>query len=285
MLKFSRDDLIATMKFAFIVLIIFLLPNKLYGPPGLEVLNPRSIWLFVTFISGIGYVGYVLINVIGPGKGIGLTGFLGGIASSTALTLNLAGRSKENEIFSDSFAMGIVLSWSVMFVRLYLICIFLDPSLVVPLAAPLLIPPIPGFAYALYLHRLAKNKQKQHHSDFSNPFNLLPAIKFGVIFTSVMFLANAVRVMFGDGALMACSFIGGAVEMDAVAFSLLDMNINLGLATRELVMALVLASFANTLTKGVLVFVLGAKNLRKPIAPAVALICATAAVIFCTYLV
>ena len=272
--KLSKEDILATVKFAVIsALILPFLPSQAYGPPGLEVLNPHTIWLFVVFISGIGFVGYVLIKLVGPGKGIWLTGLLGGLASSTALTLNLAGRSRENEDYASDFTLGIVLSWAVMYVRLYLICIFLSGALARPLMAPLLLPVVPALSYALYLKVKEFRDHRQKSADFTNPFKLLPAIKFGVVFTCVMFVANAARVYLGSGALLACSFLGGAAEMDAVAFSVIDMNLKAGLSVRELVLALLFASLANTLTKGILVCVLGAKAMRRPIIPAMALIC------------
>ena len=272
--RLSKEDIIAIVKFAVITaLVLPFLPNNSYGPPGLEVLNPRSIWIFVVFISGIGFVGYGLIKLVGPGKGIWLTGLLGGLASSTALTLNLAGRSRENEDYASDFTLGIVLSWAVMYARLYLICIFLSSSLAGPLALPLLLPVVPALGYALYLKVKEFRNHQQKSADFTNPFKLLPAIKFGVIFTCVMFVANAARVYLGSGALLACSFLGGAAEMDAVAFSVIDMNLKSGLAVRELVLALLFASLANTITKGGMVFFLGAKSMRRPILPAVILIC------------
>jgi uncharacterized membrane protein (DUF4010 family) len=273
--KLSKEDILATVKFAVIsALILPFLPNNSYGPPGLEVLNPHTIWLFVVFISGIGFVGYVLIKLVGPGKGIWLTGLLGGLASSTALTLNLAGRSRDNVDYASDFTLGIVLSWAVMYVRLYLICIFLSGALARPLMAPLLLPVVPALGYALYLKVKDFRDHRQKSADFTNPFKLLPAIKFGIVFTCVMFVANAARVYLGSGALLACSFLGGAAEMDAVAFSVIDMNLKSGLAVRELVLALLFASLANTLTKGIMVCVLGAKSMRRPILPAVVLICA-----------
>lgn len=282
--RISTEDIIAAVKFAVVTLMIFpFLPNQAYGPAGLEVLNPHTIWLFVVFISGIGFVGYVLIKVVGPGKGIWLTGLLGGLASSTALTLNLVGRSKENESYAEDFSMGIVLSWAVMYVRLYLICVVLAPSLAKPLALPLLVPAVPSLAYAMYLKVKSARDHKEKSSNFSNPFKLLPAIKFGIIFTVVMFLANAARVYLGDGALLACSFLGGAAEMDAVAFSVLDMSIKDVIPVQQLVLALLFASLANTLTKGGLVCFLGAKTMRKPIIPAVALICITTGVLIGFY--
>ncbi len=272
--RLSKEDIIAIVKFAVITaLVLPFLPNNSYGPPGLEVLNPRSIWIFVVFISGIGFVGYGLIKLVGPGKGIWLTGLLGGLASSTALTLNLAGRSRENEAYASDFTLGIVLSWAVMYARLYLICVFLSSSLAGPLALPLLLPVVPALGYALYLKLKEFRNHQQKSADFTNPFKLLPAIKFGVIFTCVMFVANAARVYLGSGALLACSFLGGAAEMDAVAFSVIDMNLKSGLPVRELVLALLFASLANTITKGGLVFFLGAKSMRRPILPAVILIC------------
>ena len=272
--KLSSEDIMATVKFAVISLLILpFLPNHAFGPPGLEVLNPHTIWLFVVFISGIGFVGYVLIKVVGPGKGIWLTGLLGGLASSTALTLNLVGRSRDNEQYAADFTIGIVLSWSVMYVRLYLICVFLVPSLALPLLAPLLVPVVPGLGYALYLKIRESKNHLQKTTDFNNPFKLLPAVKFGLVFTVVMFLANAARVYLGSGALIACSFLGGAAEMDAVAFSLIDMCRKATLENQSLILALLFASLANTITKGGIVYFLGAKAMRRPIIPAVVLIC------------
>ena len=283
--RISTEDIIATVKFAVISLMILpFLPNQAYGPAGLEVLNPHTIWLFVVFISGIGFVGYILIKLVGPGKGIWLTGLLGGLASSTALTLNLAGRSRENEDYAGNFTLGIVLSWAVMYVRLYLICVVLVPGLAKPLALPLLLPAVPALLYALYLKVKENMDHKAKTSTFNNPFNLLPAIKFGIVFTAVMFVANAVRVYLGSGALLACSFLGGAAEMDAVAFSLLDMSMKASLPVRELVLSLLFASLANSLTKGSLVCVLGAKSMRRPIIPAVVLICLCTAGLIGIYL-
>ena len=282
--KLSPEDIIATVKFAVISLMILpFLPNQSFGPPGLEVLNPHTIWLFVVFISGIGFVGYVLIKLVGPGKGIWLTGLLGGLASSTALTLNLAGRSCDNEQYAADFTVGIVLSWAVMYVRLYLICVFLVPSLALPLLAPLLVPVVPGLGYAAYLKIRESKNRFQKTTDFNNPFKLLPAVKFGLVFTVVMFLANAARVYFGSGALIACSFLGGAAEMDAVAFSLIDMCRKGTLENQSLILALLFASLANTVTKGGIVYFLGAKSMRRPIIPAVVLIGVVTAVMIVFY--
>ena len=73
--------------------------------------------------------------------------------------------------------------------------------------------------------------------------------------------------------------------MDAVAFSLIDMSRKATLENHNLILALLFASLANTLTKGGLVYFLGAKSMRRPIIPAVALICGVTVVMIVFYAV
>ena len=46
-----------------------------------------------------------------------LTGFLGGLVSSTAVTLTFAGRSQERPALSRAFATAIIIAWTTMFIR------------------------------------------------------------------------------------------------------------------------------------------------------------------------
>ncbi|MFA6836459.1 MAG: DUF4010 domain-containing protein [Fibrobacteraceae bacterium] len=274
--KISKEDLLATLKFALISAVILpILPEKGYGPPGLEVLSPYKIWLFVVFISGISFIGYVLIKWIGPGKGIGITGLFGGLASSTALTLSLSQRSKDNPGYSRSLTMGVVIAWSVMYWRLYLICIVLQPSLAGGLALPLLIPPLPGLAYAWYLRCKDQKFHSVQASNYTNPFELLPALKFGAVFAVVLFVASAAQKYFGSSALFLSSFITGFADMDAITLSLLEMMKQGTVIAAPACLAIAIASVANTLCKGALVCIFGDNGMRKAILPAILIFSAT----------
>jgi hypothetical protein len=84
------------LKFAIITAIILpVLPNQSFWEAPFDVLNPYKIWLMVVLISGIGFLGYILVKLVGSRHGIGLTGFLGGLVSSTAVTLTFAQRSQK----------------------------------------------------------------------------------------------------------------------------------------------------------------------------------------------
>ena len=271
--KLSKEDILATIKFAVITaLVLPFLPNEFYGPTGLKVLNPFNIGLFVVFISGISFIGYVLVKIVGPGKGIGITGILGGIASSTALTLNLTQRSRGNQSYSGSLAMGVILSWSVMYIRLFIICSLLCPSIMMTLAIPMLVPMIPGLMYAAYLKYKEDKIRNVASSTFTNPFELMPAIKFGLIFTAVLFIANAARVFFGNEGLLISSFLAGFADMDAIALSVIEMNANNSLPEKQVVLSILFAGIANTITKGSMVILFGEKTMKKAIIPAMVLI-------------
>lgn len=69
----SRADVYATLTFAVITHIILpVLPSRSYGPPPFDVLVPYKIWLMVVFISGISFLGYLMIKIVGARRGVGL---------------------------------------------------------------------------------------------------------------------------------------------------------------------------------------------------------------------
>jgi hypothetical protein len=62
----TQADVYATLTFAVIALVILpVLPRTSFGPPPFDVLVPYKIWLMVIFISGISFLGYLLIKIVG----------------------------------------------------------------------------------------------------------------------------------------------------------------------------------------------------------------------------
>src|SRR5262249_38558788 len=111
-------DVEAVLQFAVIsVLILPLLPNANFGPPPLDVINPYKIWLMVVLIAGLNFLGYLLVKILGGEHGLVLTGILGGLVSSTAVTLSFSQRSRSEPGLARAFVLAIVLAWTVMVVR------------------------------------------------------------------------------------------------------------------------------------------------------------------------
>ena len=81
------------VRFAVMAFVVLpLLPEGPYGPLG--GIRPREIWALVLFFSGLSFAGYVARRVAGPGHGYLVTGLLGGLVSSTNVTLTFARTSR-----------------------------------------------------------------------------------------------------------------------------------------------------------------------------------------------
>jgi len=268
----TREDIYAIVKFAAIsVIVLPILPNRAYGPATLQVLNPYKIWLMVVFISGISFLGYVLIKVVGARRGIGLVGLLGGLASSTAVTLSLSQRSRENSKLSRSFALAILLAWVVMFVRVLFVVLTLEPELAASLVLPMGISGGVGALYCAYLY-FVKASDETETMEFANPFELGPAIRFGAIYGAVLLVSRAAQVYFGSSGIYVSSFVSGLLNVDAIALSMVellqqDQAVALDVATR----ATVIAAMANTLFKGGFAFSVGGPELRRYLWPGLVL--------------
>ena len=116
--RIEPSDVEATLKFAIITLIILpLVPDTNFGPTGLEVINPYKTWLMVVLIAGLNFFGYILVKVVGREHGLGITGLLGGLVSSTAVTLSFSQRSRVEPGLAPVLALAILLAWTVMFFR------------------------------------------------------------------------------------------------------------------------------------------------------------------------
>lgn len=269
----TREDVFATLQFAVITAIVLpVLPNKTFGPPPINVLNPYQIWEMVVFISGINFLGYILIKVAGPRRGLGISGVLGGLASSTATTMSFSQRSKTQQGLDKPFAVAIITGWVIMFVR-----IIVEVAVVNRQLLPLVWPAMTamggaGLAYAVYLY-YSQSALDEEELQISNPFELSQAIKFGLIFALVLLFTKAAEIYIGEKGIYLTSVLAGLADVDAITLSIADLTRTGGsvpLVTGRI--GIVLAAVSNTASKGTLVFLLGSKTMRRWVLPAILLI-------------
>lgn len=267
--QITREDVYATLKFAVITAIILpVLPNQTYGIPPFDVLNPFKIWMLVILISGISFVGYILIKIIGPKKGITLTGALGGLASSTAVTLSFTQKSKVSPNLSKSFAVAIILSWTIMFVRIIIEVAAVNAALLDVLWLPVGVLIVVAVAYSIFLLFFQRQPKTEEEVTFENPFELGPAIKFGLIFMVILLFSKTAQINLGTTGIYLSSFVSGVADVDAITLSISQLSLDAeALQAQAAVRAIILAAISNTLVKGGMVVILGDKMLRKVIWP------------------
>ena len=263
--KVSKEDLYATVKFLVVAVIVLpLLPKE----PVWE-LSPRKIGLMVTMIAGIGFAGYVAYRVLGAGRGLALTGLLGGLVSSTAVTLSLSGRAKEHPAIAPACAAGVVLAWTIMFLRLLVVIAIVHLGLAKAVAIPLLAAAAAGGVTTLLLFRkMRATSAGAAEIKLKNPFSLWSAIKFGALFTAVLVLSKLAVNWLGDAGLVAMGAVAGATDVDAISLSaarFVGQGVQMGTA----VLAVLVACASNTIVKGVLGWVLGGAEFGRRLLPSV----------------
>ena len=266
--RFTDEDIRSTLQFVAVTGVVLpLVPNQGYGP--YAALNPYSLWLMVVLISGLGFVGYLLIRMLGTRSGVILTGLVGGLASSTATTLAFSRESKDCPALSSGFALAIVMACTVMLARVIIILGLICPEFIPSLWLPFLVLSVPGLLYILIVGLLSrKGREATEIPELKNPLGLGIAIKFALIYGVISVLVKVFMASGLSDGLIALSFLSGLTDLDAIALSITN-NFKDGIVGAELASrAIIVAAIANTLLKAGLVFSLGSPQLRKHIAVA-----------------
>jgi uncharacterized membrane protein (DUF4010 family) len=229
----------------------------------------------VVFISAISFMGYVLMKIVNVRNGIALTGLLGGFVSSTAVTLGIGRRSKDDPNLSAHFALAITTAWAIMFLRVLVQIGFLNVPLLGILWMPLTGAAVLLGIYAFYLYMRHKEDKSQEVS-LVNPFELKPALTFGAIYALILVISRAAQIYFGDVGLYISSAFAGLADVNAITLTMADLSGDQGdIALEVAAEAVVLAALSNTIVRSVMVFATGAPALRRYMLPTIVL--ATAA--------
>lgn len=266
-------DVEATLTFAVIsVIILPLLPNQNFGPPPLDVINPYKIWLMVVLIAGLNFLGYLLVKVLGNEHGFLLTGVLGGLVSSTAVTLSFSQRSRQEPAMSSAFALAIVVAWTIMFLRVVLMVGVVDRALAASLALALGSMAAAGLVVSFILWQRSGTQETGVVTAGANPFELSEAIKFGLLFGVVTIAAKASQTYLGTKGLYLAGALAGLTDVDAISLSMANLATanpeSLAVAARTIVIAVL----ANTLVKAGMAVFMGAAALRRTIVTATILL-------------
>ncbi len=262
--RLGREDVYAGVRLLAATFIVLpLLPDRPVDPWG--ALNPYKLWLLVLLISGLSLVGYVATRLLGPNRGIPLTGLTGGLVSSTATTLSFARQSREegNAQSAPALASGIFISWSVMFLRVLVTVLIVNRALLPRLAVPFVAMAAVAAVFAWAMYRRSSATTESGGVPLSNPFSLTAAAKFAALFAAVLLVVALVQEYFPEQGVYYVAALAGTTDVDAITLSMADFARQGNVAVA--VNAIVIATLTNTAVKALMVVGLGAGGLRVPV--------------------
>ncbi len=210
----------AGFRFGLMALVVLpLLPEGPFGP-GIGV-KPRELWMIVLLISGLSFVGYVARLVVGAKRGYVLTGLLGGLVSSTNVTLALSRLSRKMPGQAEALALGVLTACTVMYLRVAVVSSLLNPALGVKLVRYWLLPALTGAAVAWWgVRRHVSGSELEGEKAEANPLEVGAALQMAVLFQLVLYGISWMRDWFGQAGLMWSGAVLGLTDVDALTISM-----------------------------------------------------------------
>jgi len=210
-------------------------------------------------VSSIGFVGYFLIKKFGSEYGLTLSGLLGGIVSSTAVSIAVGRIAQKQPDQSRNALQASLLASAVMYLRILVLIWILDASLVQIIWWKFCILSAVGFVLAFLVR--SENGKKGHDtaSALQNPFEIKPALLFALVFVVLSILTTFVSRGFGSSGIIALSGLVGVTDIDPFILSLVQGQMQ---SHQVVFIAIIVAMMSNTLVKGAY-FITLAKEVRK----------------------
>jgi len=269
--RIRSDELEAGARFAVLALVVLpLLPAGPYGPP--PGIHPRELWALVLLFSGLGFAGYIAVRVAGPERGYTLAGLLGGIVSSTAVSLSFARESREQPERGAALARGVTAACTMLNARVVAVALVLAPAL--GLAAARILAPATLAGVLLSILPARDRAHRDNPEAPANPLRLRTSLLMAVGFQIAIMLLAWARARFGSLGVYGSATVLGVVDMDALTFSMVQLAHDAGLASAA-ARALAVGVAANSVLKLVIVLALGGKSFRRPAAIGMGVLAAT----------
>jgi uncharacterized membrane protein (DUF4010 family) len=261
--KISEQELFATFKLLLLALVVLpVLPNGDYGPWG--ALNPLVIGWMVLLLAGLSFVGYFLMRILGSRQGLLVTSVLGGLVSSTALTLTFARFNRDRQDRTGIYAVGIIVASSILFPRVLIEVGLVNADLLAELMPPIIAMMISASLGAVMAWRWVSKQESNAttlNSTLKNPLELGAAFRFTLILVAIMLLAQGLRYYLGNSGIYGLAAVSGLADVDALSLSLSKMAGQEQITAQVATQAIVLAILVNTLVKTALAFFIGGRLL------------------------
>ncbi len=259
--KLEAEEIYAVFKLLLIsVVMLPILPRRAYDPWG--AFNPYEIWWMVVLISAISFVGYFAVKIAGGGRGILLTGMLGGLVSSTAVTLSLSRMAKATPEGHRIFAAGVIAASTTMFPRILIIAGLLRPQLSELLLGPILWVTVIGYLFVWWLVRGQVHRTSKAKLQLQNPFEFGVALRFGLFLAVILWLTQILKDWMGRVGIYLTAAVSGITDVDAITLSLAKLAEDPAML-RIAAVGILLAAAVNTVVKaGMTVFIAGGTMAR-----------------------
>ena len=246
----SREEVRSSAEFAILAFVIYpLLPpgsrTVTVGEAAVTV-EPRIVWLMVVFVAGIGIVNYAIVRLYG-GRGIIVTGFFGGLASSTGVVGAMLDHVNQQPKASTYGVAAVLLSNASMAIRNLSIAVVFTLGAGVLLEA--IVPLGAVVVGAVLIAARTTDWSSSAEIELRTPFTLRYALGIGALFLAVLLAGGFAEALFGVGGLYAAAALAGLVSSAGATASAVVLYSNGQITSDQATIAILLASAASIVVK------------------------------------
>jgi uncharacterized membrane protein (DUF4010 family) len=270
------DDASLRAAFRFAVMAVVFLPLLPMGPFGpLGGIRPRQLWAMVLFFSGLSFAGYLARRAVGTHRGYPIAGMLGGIISSTNVTLSFARTSRKEAGIGIPLGSGVLAACAVMCVRAIVATGVLNVDVSIRLL-PYLVGPLVIAGLIAWLSIRNQKELASVELAASNPLQFRLALQMAVLFQIVLFAVRWTQSIWGEPGVFISAGVLGLTDIDALVVSMAK-DTGAQLPAETAATAIAIGVLSNTLMKLAMGLIIGVKQFRRVVGiglSAVAVACA-----------
>jgi uncharacterized membrane protein (DUF4010 family) len=274
----APTEMRAALQFAVLALIVLpLIPDGAFGP--YDAFRPRQLWIVVLVFSALNFAGYIARRVIGETRGLAVTGLLGGLVSSTAVTLTFSRRSRDDESLALPLALGVVAACTVLVPRVLVISAMLQPAVglaAITILGPSFVAGLSLIAFVLWRERSTRPGASAPRDGVDaalgqNPLGLASSLQMAVAFQVVLFAIAWVQRAAGETGVLASATLLGLTDVDALTVSMARYG-SVPEQVPVAAAAMGIGVLSNTVLKGSMALVLGGARYRLHVAGGLAVL-------------
>jgi len=249
----SREELRSTIEFAILAFVVY--PTLPAGPvdfAGVSV-EPRVAWLMVVTVAGIGIVNYAVVRTYG-GRGVAITGFFGGLASSTAVVGTMLDHVRQHPAAASYGVAAVLLADAAMAFRNLVIALAFTlsggPGPLLGAVWPLALVVLASFAIAYAVADWSADVEMELES----PFSMRNVLGFGAVFLVVLVVGALAQGRFGNLGLYVSALLSGLVSSAGAATTAVLLYRGGAVGASAATVAVLLATASSVVVKAALVF-------------------------------
>jgi uncharacterized membrane protein (DUF4010 family) len=256
----SREELRSIAEFAILAFVIYpLLPAEpvpatpvSIGETAVDVsIEPRVVWLMVVTVAAIGIVNYVIVRNY-DSRGIAVTGFVGGLASSTAVVGTMLDHVRKHPDASAYAVAAILLADAAMAARNLFIAIGFTLTAEREILVGAIAPLGTVIVGAVVLAAVTGEWTESTDMVLESPFSLRNALGFGAVFAVIVVTAAIADAQFGVAGLYLTGAISGLVSSAGVTASVVSLYRTGAIGSVTAVNAILIATASSIVVKAAL---------------------------------